>query len=135
MKEHTEKIYMLLTALSKVFDSKTFDIHRDTIAEILSITNGIVTLCMKSLKEKHEVIDFNITDEREYTVTLIKPSEGIYDDVMKYSKEDIKKMDETSLNNYKKLLEGQKMKEKEAQHEGLKKFLEENISKTFLDIN
>lgn len=125
MKEHTEKIYMLLTALSKVFDSKTFDIHRDTIAELLSITNGIVTLCMKSLKEKHEVIDFNITDEREYTVTLIKPSEGIYDDVMKYSKEDIKKMDETSLNNYKKLLEGQKMKEKEAQHEGLKKFLEE----------
>lgn len=125
MKEHTEKIYMLLTALSKVFDSKTFDIHRDTIAEILSITNGKVTLCMKSLKEKHEVIDFNITDEREYTVTLIKPSQGIYDDVMKYSKEDIRKMDETSLNNYKKLLEGQKMKEKEAQHEGLKKFLQE----------
>ena len=125
MKEHTEKIYMLLTALSKVFDSKTFDIHRDTIAEILSITNGKVTLCMKSLKEKHEVIEFNMTDEREYTVTLIKPSEGIYDDVMKYSKEDIKKMDETSLNNYKKLLEGQKMKEKEAQHEGLKNFLEE----------
>ena len=125
MKEHTEKIYMLLTALSKVFDSKTFDIHRDTIAEILSITNGIVTLCMKSLKEKHEVIDFNITDEREYTVTLIKPSEGIYDDALKRFKECIKKLDETSLNNYKKLLERQKMKEKEAQHEGLKRFLEE----------
>lgn len=125
MKEHTEKIYMLLTALSKVFDSQTFDIHRDTIAELLSITNGIVTLCMKSLKEKHEVIEFNMTDEREYTVTLIKPSQGIYDDVLKYSKEDVKKMDETNLNNYKKLLEGQKMKEKEAQHEGLKKFLEE----------
>ena len=125
MKEHTEKIYMLLTALSKVFDSKTFDIHRDTIAEILSITNGIVTLCMKSLKEKHEVIDFNITDEREYTVTLIKPSEGIYDDALKRFKECIKKLDETSLNNYKKLFERQKMKEKEAQHEGLKRFLEE----------
>lgn len=125
MKEHTEKIYMLLTALSKVFDSKTFDIHRDTIAEILSITNGKVTLCMKSLKEKHEVIDFNITDEREYTVTLIKPSEGIYDDALKRFKECIKKLDETSLNNYKKLLERQKMKEKEAQHEGLKRFLEE----------
>lgn len=125
MKGHTEKIYMLLTALSKVFDSKTFDIHRDTIAEILSITNGIVTLCMKSLKEKHEVIDFNITDEREYTVTLIKPSEGIYDDALKRFKECIKKLDETSLNNYKKLLERQKMKEKEAQHEGLKRFLEE----------
>lgn len=125
MKEHTEKIYMLLTALSKVFDSKTFDIHRDTIAEILSITNGKVTLCMKSLKEKHEVIDFNITDEREYTVTLIKPSEGIYDDALKRFKECIKKLDETSLNNYKKLLERQKMKEKEAQYEGLKRFLEE----------
>lgn len=125
MKEHTEKIYMLLTALSKVFDSKTFDIHRDTIAEILSITNGKVTLCMKSLKEKHEVIDFNITDEREYTVTLIKPSEGIYDDALKRFKECIKKLDKTSLNNYKKLLERQKMKEKEAQHEGLKRFLEE----------
>lgn len=121
MKEHTEKIYMLLTALSNVFDSQTFDIHRDTIAELLSITNGKVTLCMKSLKEKHEVIEFNMTDEREYTVTLIKPSQGIYDDVLKYSKEDVKKMDETNLNNYKKLLEGQKMKEKE----GLKRFLEE----------
>lgn len=43
MKEHIEKIYMLLTALSKIFDSKTFDIHRDTIAELLSITNGKVT--------------------------------------------------------------------------------------------
>lgn len=125
MKEHTEKIYMLLTALSKIFDSKTFDIHRDTIAEILSITNGKVTLCMKSLKEKHEVIEFNMTDEREYTVTLIKPSEGIYDDALKRFKECIKKLDETSLNNYKKLLEKQKMKEKEAQHEGLKRFLEE----------
>lgn len=116
---------MLLTALSKIFDSKTFDIHRDTLAELLSITNGKVTLCMKSLKEKHEVIDFNMADEREYTVTLIKPFQGIYDDVLKYSKEDVKKMDETNLNNYKKLLEKQKMREEETQHESLKKFLEE----------
>ena len=139
MREQTEKVYIILTTLSKIFNSNTFDIHRDTIASLLSITNGIVTLCMKSLKKKHGVIDFNMTDEREYTVTLIEPSQDICDDVMKYSQEDIKKLDGTSLDNYKKLLEEQKAsqykynkflekrkKERlEKQHESLKKFLEE----------
>lgn len=37
------------------------------------------------------MIDFNMTDEREYTVTLIKPSQYIYGNFMKYSQEDIKK--------------------------------------------
>lgn len=125
MREQTEKVYIILTTLSKILESNTFDIHRDTIASLLSITNGIVTLCLKSLKKKHGVIDFSITDEREYTVTMIEPSKDICDDVMKYSQEDIKKMDETSLSNYKKLLEEQKMREEETQHEGLQRFLEE----------
>lgn len=108
MREQTEKVYIILTTLSKIFDSNTFDIHRDTIASLLSITNGIVTLCLKSLKKKHGVIDFSMTDEREYTVTMIEPSQDICDDVMKYSQEDIKKLDGTSLDNYRKLLEEQK---------------------------
>lgn len=125
MTKYTEKIYILLTTLSKIFDSKTFDIHRDTIAKLLHTDNRIVTQCMRSLKGKHGVIDFNMADEMEYTVTMIEPSKDICDDVMKYSKEDIKKMDETSLSNYKKLLEEQKMREEETQHEGLQRFLEE----------
>lgn len=123
--ENVKKVHAFLTALSKIFDSNTFDIHRDTIASLLSITNGTATLCMDSLKWKHKVINFRMTNEREYTVTMIEPSQDICDDVMKYSQEDIKKMDETSLDNYKKLLEGQKMREVEAQHESLKRFLEE----------
>ena len=99
---------MFLTTLSKIFDSKTFDIHRDTIAEILSIANGIVTQSMKSLKVKHNVIDFILSNEREYTVTMIESSEYIYDDAMKYSKEDIKEMDCINLDHYKKMLEEQK---------------------------
>lgn len=54
------------------------------------------------------MIDFNMTDEREYTVTLIKPSQYIYGNFMKYSQEDIKKMDGTNIDNYKKMLEEQK---------------------------
>ena len=123
--ENVKKVHAFLTTLSKIFDSNTFDIHRDTIASLLSITNGTATLCMDSLKWKHKVINFRMTNEREYTVTMIEPSQDICDDVMKYSQEDIKKMDETSLDNYKKLLEGQKMREVEAQHESLKRFLEE----------
>ena len=119
--ENVKKVHAFLTTLSKIFDSNTFDIHRDTIASLLSITNGTATLCMDSLKWKHKVINFRMTNEREYTVTMIEPSQDICDDVMKYSQEDIKKMDETSLDNYKKLLEGQKMR---AQHESLKRFLE-----------
>lgn len=125
MTKYTEKIYILLTTLSKIFDSKTFDIHRDTIAKLLHTDNRIVTQCMRSLKGKHGVIDFNMADEREYTVTLIEPSQDICDDVMKYSQEDIKKFDGTSLDNYRKLLEEQKMREEETQHEGLQRFLEE----------
>lgn len=116
---------MFLTTLSKIFDSKTFDIHRDTISEILSIRNCTVTLCMDSLKWKHKLINFMMTNEREYTVTMIECSEDVCDDVMKYSKEDIKEMDEASLYNYKYMLEGQKIREAEAQHESLKVFLEE----------
>ena len=123
--ENVKKVHAFLTTLSKIFDSNTFDIHRDTIASLLSITNGTATLCMDSLKWKHKVINFRMTNEREYTVTMIEPSQDICDDVMKYSQEDIKKMDETSQDNYKKLLEGQKMREVETQHEGLKRFLEE----------
>ena len=123
--ENIKKVHMLLTTLSKIFDSNTFDIDRDTIAEILSIANGIVTQSMKSLKVKHNVIDFILSNEREYTVTMIESSEDIYDDAMKYSKEDIKEMDETSLYNYKYMLEGQKIREAEAQHESLNVFLEE----------
>lgn len=123
--ENIKKVHMFLTTLSKIFGSNTFDIHRDTIAEILSIRNCTVTLCMDSLEWKHKLINFRMTNEREYTVTMIECSEDICDDVMKYSKEDIKKMDETSLYNYKDMLEGQKMREAEAQHESLKVFLEE----------
>ena len=123
--ENIKKVHMFLTTLSKIFDSKTFDIHRDTIAEILSIRNCTVTLCMNSLEWKHKLIKFRITNEREYTVTMIECSEDICDDVMKYSKEDIKEMDETSLYNYKYMLEGQKIREAEAQHESLNVFLEE----------
>ena len=123
--ENVKKVHAFLTTLSKIFDSNTFDIHRDTIASLLSITNGTATLCMNSLKRKRKVINFRVTNEREYTVTMIEPSQDICDDVMKYSQEDIKKLDGTSLDNYKKLLEGQKMREVEAQHEGLKRFLEE----------
>lgn len=123
--ENMKKVHAFLTTLSKIFDSNTFDIHRDTIASLLSITNGTATLCMDSLKWKHKVINFRMTNEREYTVTMIEPSQDICDDVMKYSQEDIKKLDGTSLDNYKKLLEGQKMREVEAQHESLKRFLEE----------
>lgn len=123
--ENIKKVHMFLTTLSKIFDSNTFDIHRDTIAEILSIRNGTVSLCMNSLEWKHKLIKFRITNEREYTVTMIECSEDICYDVMKYSKEDIKEMDETSLYNYKYMLEGQKIREAEAQHESLKVFLEE----------
>ena len=123
--ENVKNVHAFLTTLSKIFDSNTFDIHRDTIASLISITNGTATLCMDSLKWKHKVINFRMTNEREYTVTMIEPSQDICDDVMKYSQEDIKKMDETSLDNYKKLLEGQKMREEETQHEGLQRFLEE----------
>lgn len=123
--ENVKKVHAFLTTLSKIFDSNTFDIHRDTIASLLSITNGTATLCMDSLKWKHKVINFRMTNEREYTVTMIEPSQDICDDVMKYSQEGIKKLDGTSLDNYKKLLEGQKMREVEAQHESLKRFLEE----------
>ena len=105
--ENMKKVHMLLTTLSKIFDSKTFDIHRDTIAEILSIANGIVTQSMKSLKVKHHVIDFILSKEREYTVTIIESSEDICDDVIKYSKEDIKEMDCLNLDHYKKMLEEQ----------------------------
>ena len=139
MTKYTEKIYILLTTLGKIFDSKTFDIHRDTIAEILSIANGIITSGMKSLKVKHNVIDFILSNEREYTVTMIEPSKDICDDVMRYSKEDIKEMDVVNLDHYRKMLEEQKAiqdkydklqaerkKERlEKQHESLKKFLEE----------
>lgn len=106
--ENIKKVHMFLTTLSKIFDSKTFDIHRDTIAEILSIANGIVTQSMKSLKVKHNVIDFILSNEREYTVTMIECSEDICDDVMKYSKEDIKEIDCLNLDHYKKMLEEQK---------------------------
>ena len=123
--ENIKKVHMFLTTLSKIFDSNTFDIHRDTISEILSIRNCTVTLCMDSLKWKHKLINFRMTNEREYTVTMIKCSEDICYDVIKYSKEDIKEMDETSLYNYKYMLEGQKMRDAEAQHESLKVFLEE----------
>lgn len=123
--ENIKKVHMFLTTLSKIFNSNTFDIHRDTIAEILSIRNCTVSLCMNSLEWKHKLIKFRITNEREYTVTMIECSEDICDDVMKYSKEDIKEMDETSLYNYKYMLEGQKIREAEAQHESLKVFLEE----------
>ena len=125
MTKYTEKIYILLTTLSKIFDSQIFDIHRDTIAKLLHTDNRIVTQCMRSLKGKHGMIDFNMTDEREYTVTLIKPSQYIYGNFMKYSQEDIKKMDGTNIDNYKKMLEEQKMREEETQHEGLQRFLEE----------
>ena len=40
--ENVKKVHAFLTTLGKIFDSKTFDIHRDTIAEILSIANGII---------------------------------------------------------------------------------------------
>lgn len=123
--ENIKKVHMFLTTLSKIFGSNTFDIHRDTISEILSIRNCTVTLCMDSLEWKHKLIKFRMTNEREYTVTMIVCSEDICDDVMKYSKEDIKKIDETSLYNYKDMLEGQKIREAEAQHESLKVFLEE----------
>lgn len=123
--ENIKKVHMFLTTLSKIFGSNTFDIHRDTIAEILSIRNCTVTLCMDSLEWKHKLIKFRMTNEREYTVTMIVCSEDICYDVMKYSKEDIKKMDETSLYNYKDMLEGQKIREAEAQHESLKVFLED----------
>lgn len=123
--ENIKKVHMFLTTLSKIFGSNTFDIHRDTISEILSIRNCTVTLCMCSLKWKHKLINFSMTNEREYTVTMIVCSEDICYDVMKYSKEDIKKMDETSLYNYKDMLEGQKIREAEEQHESLKVFLEE----------
>lgn len=123
--ENIKKVHMFLTTLSNIFDSNTFDIHRDTISEILSIRNCTVTLCMDSLKWKHKLINFRMTNEREYTVTMIECSEDICYDVMKYSKEDIKEMDETSLYNYKYMLEGQKIREAEAQHESLKVFLEE----------
>ena len=123
--ENIKKVHMFLTTLSKIFNSKTFDIHRDTIAEILSIRNCTVSLCMNSLKWKHKLIKFRITNEREYTVTMIECSEDICDDVMKYSKEDIKEMDKTRLYNYKYMLEGQKIREAEAQHESLNVFLEE----------
>ena len=92
MTKYTEKTYILLTTLSKIFVSETFDIHRDTIAKLLHTDNRIVTQCMRSLKGKHGMIDFNMTDEREYTVTLIKPSQYIYGNFMKYSQEDIKKI-------------------------------------------
>ena len=105
--ENMKKVHMLLTTLSKIFGSNTFGIHRDTIAEILSITNGIVTQSMKSLKVKHNVIDFILSNEREYTVTMIECSEDICDDVMKYSKEDIKEIDCLNLDHYKKMLEEQ----------------------------
>ena len=106
--ENMKKVHMLLTTLSNIFDSKTFDIHRDTIAEIISIANGIVTQSMKSLKVKHHVIDFILSKEREYTVTIIESSEDICYDVIKYSKEDIKEMDCLNLDHYKKMLEEQK---------------------------
>ena len=106
--ENMKKVHMLLTTLSKIFGSNTFGIHRDTIAEILSITNGIVTQSMKSLKVKHNVIDFILSNEMEYTVTMIECSEDICDDVMKYSKEDIKEIDCLNLDHYKKMLEEQK---------------------------
>lgn len=137
--ENMKKVHMFLTTLSKIFDSNTFGIHRDTIAEILSISNGIVTQSMKSLKVKHNVIDFILSNEREYTVTMIECSEDICDDVMKYSKEDIKEIDCLNLDNYKKMLEEQKAiqdkydklqaeRKKERlkkQKEGLKIFLKE----------
>lgn len=63
--ENVKKVHAFLTTLSKIFDSNTFDIHRDTIASLLSITNGTATLCMDSLKWKHKVINFRMTNERE----------------------------------------------------------------------
>ena len=106
--ENMKNVHMFLTTLSKIFDSKTFDIHRDTIAEIISIANGIVTQSMKSLKVKHHVIDFILSKEMEYTVTIIESSEDICDYVIKYSKEEIKEMDCLNLDHYKKMLEEQK---------------------------
>lgn len=139
MRKQTENVYVVLTSLSKIFDSKTFDIHRDTIAKLLHTVNSIVTLRMRSLKETYHVIDFTLSDDKEYTVTMIESSEDICDDVMKYSKEDIKEMDGVNLDHYKKMLEKQKEiqdkyyklqaeRKKERlnkQHEGLKIFLEE----------
>lgn len=139
MRKQTENVYVVLTSLSKIFDSKTFDIHRDTIAKLLHTVNSIVTLRMRSLKETYHVIDFTLSDDKEYTVTMIESSEDICDDVMKYSKEDIKEMDGVNLDHYKKMLEKQKeiqdkyyklqaerKKERlKKQHEGLKIFLEE----------
>lgn len=42
MTKYTEKTYILLTTLSKIFDSQIFDIHRDTIAKLLHTDNRIV---------------------------------------------------------------------------------------------
>lgn len=125
MTKNVENLYILLTTLSRIFDNKTFEIHRDTIAKLIHTDNFLITNFMKSLKGKHGVIDFNMTDEKEYTVTLIKPSQYTYDKVMKHSKEYIKKMDEANLYNYKKLLEYKKMREDGKNHECLERFLEE----------
>lgn len=125
MTKNVENVYILLTTLSMIFDNKTFEIHRDTIAKLIHTDKFLITNFMKSLKGKHGVIDFNMTDEKEYTVTLIKPSQYTYDKVMKHSKEYIKKMDEENLYNYKKLLEYKKMREDGKNHECLDRFLEE----------
>ena len=125
MTKNVENVYILLTTLSIIFDNKTFEIHRDTIAKLIHTDNFLITNFMKSLKGKHGVIDFNMTDEKEYTVTLIKPSQYTYDKVMKHSKEYIKRMDEENLYNYKKLLEYKKMREDGKNHECLERFLEE----------
>lgn len=103
MKEHIEKIYMLLTALSKIFDTKTFDIHRDTIKKLISIDNMTLTNCMSSLNDKHHIIDFTLSNDMEYTVTLLKESKRrLFLICENCTKKDFEILDKCCLEKYRK---------------------------------
>lgn len=103
MTENTDKIYKLLTTLGKIFDIKTFDIHRDAIAKLIHVDNRIVTQCMRSLKETHHVIDFTLSDDKEYTVTLLKQCKGrLFLICEGCTKEDFERLNRCCLEHYRK---------------------------------
>lgn len=134
MTENTDKIYKLLTTLSKVFDSKTFGIHRDTMAKLIHVDNRIVTQCMRSLKETHHVIDLTLSNDKEYTVTLLKQYEGrLFLICEGCTKEDFERLDRYCLETYRKeqqerIEENDRIK-RESIRKSLEKYQKEQIEK------